>query len=168
MKIINSPTLAYIVYRTFFHPTEQKIFEISEFENGWHYGEGVKFSKGAIKDILALHRELVLKGCFNTDVFPGLNGELQITVYSGKDCVIFERSIEGLWDVTHEINDEESESVQGLSLQEAVEHASVLKSKLCNASASYRSVIIGTKSGTASTIWPSSPLARMEEFPLSI
>lgn len=160
------PRFLKVLYSTVFHPTELKIREMGKLENGWHYGEGVALSDLAIDDVLQLHRHIVLSGLFQTDAFPGLDGEIQVTVYSDSHYFQFERAPGGDWEITHEDNDEEIESVPGRNFDEIKAYVSTLKSKLCDASDFYPRNITGIKQGGNLMRWHSSPPVEIKQSPL--
>src|SRR2546425_6692048 len=74
---------------SFSHATEAKIWNFRDLADGWHCGEGVQFKDRDIFDAIDLHSEMLNYGFFETDAFPGFNGEIQITLYSGKDYFEF-------------------------------------------------------------------------------
>jgi hypothetical protein len=65
--------------------TCQKIEEMSKLRPGWCYGEGCPIDRGTV----SLARELDLfaaalaQDSLQTDAFPGLNGEVMLTLYRG-------------------------------------------------------------------------------------
>lgn len=61
--------------------TERKIQSFAKFGNGWSYGEGVSFVTSQIEIALRFAREAARNGLVLTDAFPGLNGEIMVTVY---------------------------------------------------------------------------------------
>lgn len=71
-----------------------KLSEFGRLENGWHYGEGVKFNS----KILLLASQFVSflkeRGFEVIDAFPGLDGEIRITTYPFR--YYFEITIESL------------------------------------------------------------------------
>jgi hypothetical protein len=147
-----------ILYRTFSHPTVEKILRFSELEKGWNYGEGELFATDAIKAALEFHREVIFNGHSSTDAFPGLDGEIQITIYEGEHYFAFERERSGTWIFTHEKNNEEVESHTELSFENAKEklksiNLASIQSMLCNVSGYYREETIGTKDADYSMIW---------------
>ena len=63
--------------------TLEKIDSFGDLEAGWHYTEGVRFDP----KVLEAAKSLVVKanevGFEKTDAFPGLNGEVMVTIYHG-------------------------------------------------------------------------------------
>ena len=149
---IKYPFFSSIVFRTFSHPTEEKIFNFCLLEKGWNYGEGEKIPLLAIKSALNLHREIVYRGYSRTDAFPGLDGEIQITVYEGAHYFAFEREKSGKWSATHE-KGEKSETLSGLNFEKIKEYLNSINSMLCNASDYYQGETIGTTRAEGSMTW---------------
>jgi len=152
---IKFPFFSGILYRTFSHPTEEKIFDFSMLQAGWNYGEGEIFSNEAIKAVMDLHREIIFRGHSKTDAFPGLDGEIQIAVYEGDHYYAFERESSGEWSIDHEINGDNT-TVSGLNFEQVKEYLNSINSTLCNASDYYRGETIGTNNVEDSMIWRSS------------
>jgi len=84
------------------HPTELKIIQFRELEDRWHYGQGVRFTDEVINTSLRLHRSLVMAGYSDTDAFPGVNGEVQVSVYDlPRSCEITIKK-DGQWLIVFE------------------------------------------------------------------
>jgi hypothetical protein len=149
--------------RVFSHPTEEKIYNFSLLKKGWNYGEGEKISNAALKDALLIHRQIIYRGHSQTDAFPGLDGEIQLTVYEGKNYFSFERESTGKWSISHEVDHNEVELLSGLNLEKVTDYLSSISSKLCTLSDYYQGNTIGTRYVIASTTWRSS--RDLTEFP---
>lgn len=158
------PYLAKVFFRTFSHPTEEKIFNFSLLENGWNYGEGEKFPMASIEQAMDLHREIIFRGHSKTDAFPGLDGEIQITIYDGEHYFAFEREKSGQWSVTHEIDGEIEETSNGFNFGEVKQYLNSIE--LCNVSDYYRVEIIGTRHVNDLTTWRSNQ--GLTEYPSSM
>src|SRR5258708_5865109 len=156
------PFVWYLLYRTVFHPTEQKISRFKSLKKGWHYGEGVLIHDQAVQEAISVHHELVLRGFYETNAFPGLDGEIQITVYEDSDYFSFEREPSGDWIISHEQNGTEIELLENQNLKQVSQYTNTLRSRLCSASAFYRGIITGIETENDSMIWPSSRTAKME------
>src|SRR5882672_9410083 len=63
------------------HPTESKIRRFKRLKNGWHHGRGTAFTEDILNAAIKVHTEIVSSGYFDTDSFPGIDGEIQISVY---------------------------------------------------------------------------------------
>lgn len=60
-----------------------KIISFSNFEEGWHFGDGEKFSKKVIETSLQIVSFLKKRGFAIIDAFPSINGEIRVTTYPG-------------------------------------------------------------------------------------
>lgn len=153
MNLFDSPFQTLIVYHSDFDPTESKIRSFSSYQNGWHYHEGIAFSKASVDDALILHRQIFFKGFTRTNAFPGPNGEIQITMYHKNHYFAFEREASGLWNITHEVDGEEVESLQQKNFDEVVSYVNALDSKICDIFDVF-SKIIGTSTTKGSRSMP--------------
>ena len=99
--------------------TEKKIRRFGEFENGWHYGEGVSFEQSVLDNAIALNREAIRLAFYETDAFPGTDGEVMLVVYSGDYDLEFVFERDGSVTFCHERGDEEICYRERLSLQDA-------------------------------------------------
>ena len=61
--------------------TEEKILGFAELRDGWHYGEGVPPEESVLDNAISFSREAVRLAFFETDAFPGINGEVMFTIY---------------------------------------------------------------------------------------
>ena len=72
--------------------TSDKIKQFSNLQSGWHYGEGIA-PKPEIIDLALLLNRQARMACFTeTDAFPGVYGEIQVTAYH--KSIYFEFTIE--------------------------------------------------------------------------
>lgn len=79
-------------------PTESKIRSFAKLKSGWHYGEGKPPSSAAVEDAVELLRLVTeINPSLATDAFPGIDGEIQLTVYCGIHCLEFTRECSGAW-----------------------------------------------------------------------
>ncbi len=65
--------------------TIKKIHSFRELSEGWSYGEGIKLNENIIKKAVKLAEAAHRSGLSETDAFPGLNGEIMMTVYHKSD-----------------------------------------------------------------------------------
>lgn len=164
MKITYSPSFA-VSYYTVFHSTERRIRDFGHFTDGWHFGEGKEFEIDAIQEALKLHQHILECGFFETNAFPGLDGEIQMTVYSEHDYFQFERDSGGVWEIIHEQAGATLESLAGLDFEHVVEFVKTMRQKLWNAFASYHSMRIGIELGGNSATLHSGPTKMIEAYP---
>jgi hypothetical protein len=65
--------------------TPEKIQSFAYFEAGWSFGEGVGFAQNTLNKASQLAKTAHTLGFHETDAFPGLNGEVMVTVYQGNE-----------------------------------------------------------------------------------
>ncbi len=81
----------------------QKIEQFRNLDKGWHYNEGVPTTQEIARKAITLIRN----SPFDTDVFPGIDGEIMVTMYHKKHY--WEYTIETYGKVTfvHQINNKD-------------------------------------------------------------
>ena len=60
------------------HETIQKVKSFLEFEAGWYFGKGTEFKEKVINKAI----EIINSVNYETDVFPGENGEVMVSIYN--------------------------------------------------------------------------------------
>jgi len=68
--------------------TKDKILEFSNLKKGWHFGKGVPPTKKILQLAVDLAGRVALSG-FRSNAFPGVDGEIMVTVYHGEDYLEF-------------------------------------------------------------------------------
>jgi hypothetical protein len=124
MTLINTK---HVTYHTFYafavSPTQDsalaKIADFAKLKTGWHYGEGLVISEQVRRYAVALLIAAEGVGFTKTDAFPGANGEIALAIY--KDDTYIEFTIEKELSITFysEVDDNEEELLEGLTLDEA-------------------------------------------------
>lgn len=147
-------------------PTVDKINKLSRYEDGWRFGEGEHFPKDVVEMATRLHLEAVGLGFLQTGVFPGLTGELILTVYQTEHCLEFTINSDLKIDYVHEVPDSEDDTDDGLSADRAVEKMRELRNDLWNSS-DYSKWMNSTANAAGSLVQRFSWQAT-GEFPLSI
>ena len=71
------------------HITTKKIMAFRRLTDGWHYGEGYHVDESVVNTALELHKRILSLGLYETDAFPGIEGNIVLTVYSGTECLEF-------------------------------------------------------------------------------
>lgn len=133
--------------------TLKKIDSFLYLEKGWHYGKGVFPSKKTIA-IAKKIAEQALSNIFDTDAFPGIDGEIMVTVYYKEHYLEFTIESDGEITFVHELNDEELVYKEGLKLQEAKIKLDDFCEKIWNISElSTESIMITERSDLK--VWPS-------------
>jgi len=144
------------------HPTQRRIAKFALMEQGWSYGEGEPFAPDVVARALEVHRAMVANGFYNTDAFPGLSGEIVVTLYDGDDYVEVEVRPDLRLDFLWERQGEELEAVEDLGFGDVKRYLSQLRKESWKLSASLTQYTT-TSDSSASIAQPSDPLAsRME------
>ena len=102
------------------HVTEDKIIGFSQYRRGWHYGEGVPFGERTIGLALKLHQEIIRQAFFVTDAFPGLQGQILVTIYYGDHYLEFTVEPDETISFCQEEQDVEILNCEGLSFEQAI------------------------------------------------
>jgi len=63
----------------------EKIQSFGNFTQGWSFGEGVPFAPSILLKAMQLIKTAHALGFAETDAFPGLNGEVLVTIYLEAD-----------------------------------------------------------------------------------
>jgi len=110
-----------------------KIEEFKKFNEGRHFGEGVAPSK-EVADIATRLVKQAIEFSLDTDVFPGIAGEIMVTVYH-KDYYL-EFTIENNKKITYvyEENDEEIDCIESLTIKDSLIKLQNFNNKKCNIS----------------------------------
>lgn len=146
----------------FDHPTEVKLRHFEHLLKGWHHGQGEVISSVAIGEAVELHRQLTGNLFFETDAFPGLNGEIQLTAYDASHCFEFTRARTGEWTFIHEEGWDEIVEIENLDFQQASEIVGSLRQRIWNTCTSWRDNI-GIDTENAFEVWPLSLQIQTEE-----
>jgi hypothetical protein len=144
--------------------TEEKILNFANLESGWHLGEGVPIDARAMCEACSLNALLLTQGFFETDAFPGLSGEVQLTADFNNDYFEFTREPNGEWSFIHEHSDDVITESYALNLTEVENIAGGLHERICNTSDLYHENI-GTNDTRGLPALLSSHQA-MVEYPL--
>jgi hypothetical protein len=103
------------------HITETKILSFKQLEDGWHYGEGEAFNGAIIEQAVKLHRIAIQQAFFITDAFPGLSGQIVVTIYINHHYLEFEIAADRTVALLQEVDGQEVAYQVGLSFEEAIE-----------------------------------------------
>ena len=63
--------------------TAQKIDSFATYQPGWSFREGIPFDKATLIIATAILQQGIEHGFVTNDAFPGLDGEVMVTFYSG-------------------------------------------------------------------------------------
>lgn len=100
-------------------PTQKKIWSFKSLTKGWHYGEGVPFTKDLLERAIALNQDALNFGFFETDAFPGISGEIMLVIYHENQDLEFTIETNGQITFVHEIDGEEILYEESLSFEDA-------------------------------------------------
>lgn len=98
--------------------TEEKILGFGFLEKGWCYLEGVSIEKHMINRAIELTR-LAVSYHLQTGAFPGLNGEILVTIYHGKHCLEFTLEPSDTVTYAHMEDEHEHAYIEKLSFSQA-------------------------------------------------
>ena len=111
-----------------------KILGFENLEDGWHFGEGYAINKDIIKKALKLDKEAFECRFFETDAFPGLDGEIAFTIYYQDDYFEFIIENNEMVNYFHEYKDVEVDCESNISFHEALDKIVMLKEEICSLS----------------------------------
>lgn len=109
--------------------TAAKIRAFADLQPGWHFGSGRGPSPEAISGALFLNGALVQSGIVNTNAFPGVSGEVQVSAYSGDSYIELIVNPDLSIDAHFEIGGVEVDSAEGLSLVHALAKIQIYRGK---------------------------------------
>jgi hypothetical protein len=110
--------LAYSQRSTGGGDTSAKIEKLRKLASGWHYGAGQPLSGRALKIVAWLNDIAHLLGIIETDVFPGVDGDVTFAVYRGKEDFSFR--VEGRGSIEFGSESQEMSQVEYLLLDDAL------------------------------------------------
>lgn len=87
--------------------TERKLQRFADLSVGWHYGEGRSIDVTSLERARLLNRKAIRLAFYETDAFPGLNGEVSSTVYVDDHYLEFTFEPDGTVTFCHEEADRE-------------------------------------------------------------
>lgn len=129
-----------------------KIKSFRHLPKGWYYGEGVAASQDTVDTAAELHANAMILGLLKTDAFPGINGEIRITVYHGTIYLEFTIETDGLITFVREDYRRVTDSQTNLSLDDAL---NILRDAGREIWDSFGFSITGTTIGITSAFKPS-------------
>jgi hypothetical protein len=99
--------------------SEKKIISFLDLKPGWDSGKGVPPSQENIRKALRL-ADLASFWDLATDVFPGTDGEIMVTVYHNDDYWEFTIEKDGAVTAAQELQNKETFLAEGVSFQDAL------------------------------------------------
>jgi hypothetical protein len=128
----------------------------------WHYGDGVPASTATEAIALTMQNEAVRAGLLSMDAFPGVNGEIRLTLYE-PNYLEFTVETDGKITFIEELHGRETDYQPDLSLEETL---SIIHNAGRKLWASFASSTTGTTIGLSTAFKPS-PSATQEILPPS-
>lgn len=145
-----------------------KIREFSDFEPGWSYGQGIGFDQAVLDAAITLNDEAVEHSFFETDAFPGLHGEVMVTVYHRDHYLEFILEPNGTVTFCREDGDTQVSYREHLSLEEAIDVISEFSEEVWMSSESSTLDTTMIDENAGSSVSHSGALAGTEEFRSSL
>jgi hypothetical protein len=141
-------------------PIEEKLQSFATLQEGWNYGEGRAPSQLVIDGAIEIYR-IGKKLALDAEVFPIVNGDIEISLYAGDhfmDILVHEG---GRLDFSHEEGVGEKYNtisyVENISIDAIKQRLSELP-KLCGASESLETTIIEVNVGLPITVSPTTTM----------
>ena len=142
--------------------TANRIRSFEKLPQGWHYGEGCPPQREIIDAALELNNKARDSGFLETDAFPGIDGEIRVTVYQGPDYLEFTVESNGTITFVHESEDQELTCEEGLALEETKEKIEAFAEHLWGSS-DLSTESISTESSGGFKVWLSETPVQGEE-----
>ncbi len=118
-------------------PAERKIRDFAKLPSGWHFGAGAPPESAIIDAASALVRDLVVLGFTKNDAFPGIEGEIGVSAYSGDETLEIIVEIDGSYTFARDDGTEETDRKERIDAR-ALKRVLIDASKeLWNSSAFY-------------------------------
>jgi len=102
------------------YPTLEKVRAFMAMEEGWHFGEGVPPTREIVKKALNIAESASLL-LLTTDVFLGVSGEIQVSIYFKNHYLEFIVEPDEAITYVRELDDQEVEYEEGINIDEAIE-----------------------------------------------
>ena len=142
----------------------RKLEKLATLRDGWSGGCGQAIQQLVIECAKSLIYSARKYGFLESDVFPGLQGDIVLTIYSGPHCLEFTiRDQEGI-DFIHEKNMVELYAEDNLSLEASISKIEELRKSLC-ASFDFSKQYILTGGNGDSEVSPSKHLEETVVYP---
>lgn len=134
-----------------YYQTINKIHEFGKRQPGWHFGEGVSPSRMVLNKAKSITEKAYISG-FETDAFPGIDGEIMIAVYYKNDYLEFTIETNGNITFVREKGEEQITYREGLSLNNALNELDKFGKHIWNISGTFTKTIT-IKGVSDSKVW---------------
>jgi hypothetical protein len=145
------------------NPTLLKLKSFLILDKGWHFGKGVPPTLQVVKNATQMVEQALIS-LFDTDVFPGIDGEIMITVYHKEHYLEFTIEPNGTVIFVHEINDDDITCKEGLTFDQSLLKLNEFSEQIWNTSALSTKCIM-TIGNRTSKAWPSKIHLSVKESP---
>ncbi|EJP16517.1 hypothetical protein [Leptospira interrogans] len=102
------------------NPTWNKLDNFATFKDGWNFGEGKAFEYNVLSSARYMLSDILYTGFTITDAFPGIDGEVRLTIYHNRSYLEFTINESLFVDFVLEENDNVIEEKQNLSFNDAL------------------------------------------------
>lgn len=125
--------------------TNDKLWSFVALPVGWHYGQGAAPSIELISLLVEINNQVYRLGFPKTDAFPGINGNLMLTIYYGEHLIDLTVEPNGrTCTYSYEKNGEEVAYEEDISLSTAMEMIKQV-GELCRLSEPYTNYTMTTR-----------------------
>lgn len=115
--------------------TEEKIKSFAELPSDWFYGvETPGYTPEVINSLICINKEAIRKGFYETDAFPGTNGELMITVCHDTHYLEFIVEADVSISYYHEVENTVIDTQEDMTIDQALIHLDELRKATWNLS----------------------------------
>lgn len=121
--------------------TVRKIDDFRKLPKGWNFGSGIPSSKDTAELAKEVLKFGVAEGFVRHDAFPGINGQIILTMYVRNYCLEFEIASDGKISLIWEEGDKDRGEWESLSLVQTKAKILELKGKIWNSLGRYTGVI---------------------------
>lgn len=151
--------------------TAAKIESFRHLPLGWHYAEGTPATPAAATQAIELLGYAAARGFLTTDAFPGIEGQVMLTVYEGPHYLEFLIGSDGDVEFVREEEGQEAGDIETLTLEESKAEIDRLREKVWPSSVrstSNTGIIATTNlSGWPFPIWERVPNAAYQRSTLT-
>jgi len=135
------------------HQSLRKINEFCNFSKGWHFNEGVPPTKKIARKAIILVEHAIMS-MFDTDVFPGIDGEVMVTIYHKNHYLEFTIETDEQVTFVYQINNKDVAYEESISFDSALKKLNYFSESIWNTS-ELSTASIMTQESKSSKAWPS-------------
>ena len=98
-----------------YHPTIKKIKGFKKLKDGWNFGSGKAFNYYIIQYTINFHNNCLKQFAFETDAFPGEDGDIMVSFYYKDHILDFWIKNKDDIEFTHKCNDQKIENMKSIN-----------------------------------------------------